>query len=297
MSVSAKDVKRLRDMTGAGMMDCKRALQEVDGDFDAAVEYLQKKSIIKGGKKEGRIAAEGLVKFWTNEAGTEAVLLEVNCETDFVSRNDQFQAFVQEAVTAIGTSGITSIDELDQVELHGEAMPQYVLKLTATIGEKLSIRRFERVAVPEGAVGAYAHAGNQIGVLTKVTGRGDAEVAEFARDVAMHIAAMKPGYLSPDDVSEEAAQKQAEIFAARLAEQGKPEHIIPRILEGQMRKWRNENALLEQAFVKNTDLTVGQLTEQLGGIQLESFLRYQVGEGIEKKADNLAEEVAKLAGN
>jgi len=290
MSISAKDVKKLRDMTGAGMMDCKKALQETDGDFDAAVEYLQKKSIIKAGKKADRVAAEGLVRVWVNSDNTDAVIVEVNSETDFVARNDQFIDLVGKVADAIGTSGITSMDELGDAMIGDQSVPDYITAQVSTIGENIKLRRFHRIANADGLVDHYIHAGDQIGVVLEVSGR--PEVGAFGRDVAMHVAAMKPKYLSPDDVDEEAAAKQAEIFRAQLAEEGKPEKIIPRIMEGKMAKWRNEHSLLKQAFVKNPDISVEEFQKEQDGLTILSFVRFEVGDGIEKEETNLADEVA-----
>lgn len=293
MSVTAKDVKKLRERTGAGMMDCKNALEETDGDIEAAVEYLQTKLRLKTTKKAGRTTAEGLVRAWSNEDNTVGVLVEINSETDFVARNDQFVDFVDTVTGAIAEAGVTSAEEAKEtVEIDGKALPDYTADAIVTIGENITLRRVERVEVEDGVVGSYLHAGDQIGVLVKVTGKSDDDAAEFARDVAMHVAAMRPSYLSPDDIDEEAAEKQATIFRAQLAEEGKPDNIIPRIMEGKMKKWRNENSLLEQAFVKDTDKTVHQYQDEVGGITLEGFVRFEVGEGIEKEEDNLAEEVA-----
>jgi elongation factor Ts len=293
MSISAQDVKKLRDVTGAGMMDCKKALVEVEGDFDAAVEYLQKKGMAKAAKKAGRITAEGLVHTWVSADNREAVLVEVNCETDFVSRNEQFQAFVATLTEAIGTSGITSVAELDDAKLsNGKSVPDYVAEQIAVIGENMSVRRLTRYTVGEGVIGCYIHAGGQIGVLTVVEGSASEEAAQFARDVAMHAAAMKPAYLSADEFSDEEVAKQTEIFTAQLQEEGKKEEMIPKIVAGKIRKWRNENSLLEQPFVKNPDVTVGGLMNTISGAKLIAFSRLEVGEGIEKQQTDLAAEVA-----
>lgn len=288
MSISAKDVKALRDRTGAGMMDCKKALQANDGDFDASVDWLQKKSIIKSEKKADRVAAEGLIHIWANDDATAAVVLEVNCETDFVSRNDDFVGFVHKMADAIGESGISSLDEVNTVSIDGRPIEEALNEKISTIGEKIELRRMMRYENAEGTIGHYIHAGGQIGVLTNVEGKD----AGFARDVAMHTAAMKPSYLSPDEVDETLAAQQEDVFRVRLAEEGKPEKIIPRILQGQMAKWRNEHSLLEQPFVKNPDMSVRQHQENLGNVTIKSFFRLEVGEGIEKQESNLAAEVA-----
>ncbi len=294
MAISAKDVKKLRDMTGAGMMDCKKALKENDGDFDEAVKWLQVKGISKAAKKAGRVAAEGLISTWLSEDGREAALIEVNCETDFVTRNENFQAFVKKVTDAIGPSGITSADEFDSITIDGQTLPEYTTSQIASIGENIKVRRVARLSVSEGVVGAYRHTNDQIGVIVAVSGRSDDETKEFARDVAMHTAAMRPLYLSPDEVDETAAKAQEALFAAKLQEEGKPEAIIPKIIIGQMKKWRGENSLLGQAYAKDSDKTVAEFQKDFGGVTIENFVRFEVGEGIEKKEDDFAAEVASM---
>lgn len=295
MGISAKEVKALRDRTGAGMMDCKKALQENDGDMDAAIEYLEKKGIAAAKKKSGRVAAEGLVRAWTNDDANEAVLVEINSETDFVARNDQFQAFSDDVTAAIGASDINSVDDLEQVEVHGKSVPEHTTETIATLGENISVRRFARLAADNGLVGTYIHAGDQIGVLVKVAIDGDAdrgEVEDFARDVAMHIAAMNPPYLSPSQIPDAERSSQEEVFSAQMAEEGKPEHIIPKIVTGKIKKWESEVSLLQQPFVKDTDKTVSEYQETLDGVSIEDFVRFEVGEGIEKKEEDFRKEVA-----
>ncbi|MEM1347226.1 MAG: translation elongation factor Ts, partial [Myxococcota bacterium] len=251
--------------------------------------------IIKAGKKAGRVAAEGLVRVWVGSDHTDAVIVEVNSETDFVARNDQFIELVDKVTEAIGTSGITSMDELDRAKVGAQSVPDYITAQVATIGENIKLRRFQRVSNDGGMVDHYIHAGDQIGVLLEVSSR--TEPGAFGRDVAMHVAAMKPKYLSPDDVDEDEAAKQAEIFRAQLAEEGKPEKIIPRIMEGKMAKWRNEHSLLKQAFVKNPDVSVEEFQREHDGLEIVRFVRFEVGEGIEKEESNLADEVAAQLGS
>ena len=295
MAITAQQVKQLREMTGAGMMDCKKALTEVDGDLDSAVEYLQKKGMAAAAKKAGRVAAEGLVAHWFNDAGTEAVMVEVNCETDFVARNEQFQEFVDTIVKTIGASKATTVDEVLQLDVNGVTVDAYTKDSILTIGENIQIRRFTRVAEPEGSVAGYLHAGAQIGVLVCVKGESGA-ANEFGRDIAMHIAAMNPTYLTPEDIDADERAKQEEIFAAIVKEEGKPEAIIPKIVAGKIGKWAREQSLMEQAFVKDSDLTVGQFQEKTGGVSIASFARFGVGDGIEKEETTLADEVAAMQG-
>lgn len=294
MSISAQLVKQLRDMTGAGMMDCKKALVENDGDIDKAVEFLQVKGMAKAAKKAGRVAAEGLVATVKSDDGTSAVAVEVNCETDFVARNEQFQKFVQDVSGVIADSGVDSVDAALGLDWGGQTVEEVTKDAISTIGENIQIRRFTRFTQPEGFVASYTHAGSQIAVLVSV--RVDGSVTEdqraFGRDVAMHIAAMKPLVLSPNDLDADAVAAQESIFSQQVAEEGKPEHIVPRIVEGKINKWKKEQSLTEQAFVKNPDLTVGKLQEQVGGVQIVEFARIEVGDGIEKREDNLADEVA-----
>jgi elongation factor Ts len=295
MGISAKEVKALRDRTGAGMMDCKKALQEHDGDMDAAVEYLEKKGIAAAKKKSGRVAAEGLVRAWTNDDDSEAVLVEINSETDFVARNDQFQEFSDNVTAAIGESDVLSVDDLDDVEVNGKSVTKHTTETIASLGENISVRRFARFQADEGLVGTYIHAGDQIGVLVKVKSTGDAdrgEVLDFARDVAMHIAAMNPPYTSPNQIPDAERASQEDVFAAQMKEEGKPENIIPKIVKGKIKKWEAEVSLLEQPFVKDTDKTVAEYQDAFGGVNIEDFVRFQVGEGIEKQESDLRKEVA-----
>jgi elongation factor Ts len=297
MAITAQQVKQLREMTGAGMMDCKKALEECGGNMDEAVTYLQKKGAAAAAKKAGRTAAEGLVQTWLSASGDTGVLVEVNCETDFVARNEQFLAFVDTIVKTIGDSSATSLDELMGATVAGGSKPvsEYTQEQIATIGEKIEVRRFERVSVSNGLVEAYLHAGGQIGVLVAVSnpkGVESGKVSEFARDVAMHVAAMKPPYLRPEEIPAHEAAAYEEILVARAQESGKPDSIIPKIVSGQMSKWRAESTLLNQPFVKDSDVTVGELQARLEGVAIERFLRFEVGEGIEKTEKNLADEVA-----
>ena len=294
MAISAKDVKKLRDMTGAGMMDCKKALKESDGDFDEATKWLQVKGMGKAAKKAGRIAAEGLISTWVSQDRREAALIEINCETDFVTRNEAFQGFVKKVTEAIGPSGVDRAEDLGSIQVEGQALSDYTTAQIAKIGENIQVRRVARLKVNEGVIGAYRHTNDQIGVLVAVSGRDDEATQEFARDVAMHAAAMRPMYLSPESVDEAAAQSQEEIFAAKLKEEGKPDQIIPKILIGQMKKWRGENSLLGQAYAKDSDVSVDEFQKKFGGVTIQDFVRFEVGEGVEKKEDDFAAEVAAM---
>jgi elongation factor Ts len=294
MSIDAEQVKELRDRTSAGILDCKEALKETDGDMEEAVEYLEKKGITAAKQKSGRVAAEGLVDDWANADRNEAALVEVNSETDFVARNDEFQEFVATVAERVGESGVESVDAAQDLEIDGTSLSDAVNERIATLGENIRIRRIDRMANDGGTIGTYIHAGSQIGVLVSVEVDGDPEddeVQSFARDVAMHIAAMDPPFLSPNAIPEEAMESQEEVFAAQMEEQGKPEHIIPQIVEGKIDKWKTEHSLTEQPFVKDSDRTVGELQESLENVEVVDFVRYEVGEGVEEDEENFAEEV------
>lgn len=295
MAITAQDVKALRDRTGAGMMDCKRALTENDGDIDAAIRYLEEKGIANAKKKSGRIAAEGLVRVWANADSTEAVVVEVNSETDFVSRNEQFQEFATQVTEAIGTSGISSNDEIGEVAVGSQTIASLTTETIAALGENLSVRRFARATSPEGLVGTYVHAGDQIAVLVQTKLGADADrdaVESFARDVAMHIAAMNPPYLHASEIPQAERDSQEALFSAQMAEEGKPAEMIPKIVKGKIKKWESEVSLLGQPFVKNSDLSVADYQKSVPGAELVGFIRFQVGEGIEKEEVDFAAEVA-----
>lgn len=293
MSISAKQVKELRQQTNAGILDCKEALQETDGDMDAAAEWLEKKGITAAQKKSGRVAAEGLIQYWRSDDKKSATLVEVNCETDFVARNDDFQTFARRVTDAIGEVGVDSVDDVDDVELDGEPVSQVVTEKIATLGENINIRRVERLEAPEGVIGGYIHTGNQIGVVVSVNATDvDDEVDTFARDVAMHAAAMAPPYLDRDDIPQDAIESQKDVFRAQMEEQGKPDHIIPKIIEGKINKWIGEQTLVNQPFVKDSDSTVGELQSEMEGVSISEFVRFEVGEGIETEEEDFADEVA-----
>lgn len=288
MSFTAADVKKLREMTGAGMMDCKNALKENDGNVESAVDYLRKKGLAAAQKKQSRVAAEGTVV--TLEKDGKAVVVEVNCETDFVSKGDDFQNFAKSVAEYVLENEPADINELK------DAKSADVNELTLKIGEKVDIRRFTLVK-SEGVVGSYNH-GGRIGVLvnlkTSATGSG---VETLAKDLAMHTAAASPKFVDASDIDEEFKKKEAEIYAAQLREEGKPENMIEKIVQGKLNKLAKEVCLLEQAFVKNPDQTVKKLIAESGtDSSVVGFSMLVLGEGIEKKEDNLAEEVAKMAG-
>ncbi|MCI2770553.1 translation elongation factor Ts [Staphylococcus warneri] len=287
MAISAKLVKELREKTGAGMMDCKKALTETDGDMDKAIDYLREKGIAKAAKKADRIAAEGLVHVEIN--GNEAAIVEINSETDFVARNEGFQNLVKEIANQVLATKAESVEALMETKFEdGKTVDEKMKEAISTIGEKLSIRRFAvRTKSDNDAFGAYLHMGGRIGVLTVIEGTND-EAA--AKDVAMHIAAINPKYVSSDQVSEDEINHEREVLKQQALNEGKPENIVEKMVEGRLRKYLQEICAVEQNFVKNPDETVEAFLKSKGG-KLVDFVRYEVGEGMEKREENFADEV------
>ncbi|HDX1720261.1 translation elongation factor Ts [Staphylococcus aureus] len=286
-TISAKLVKELREKTGAGMMDCKKALTETDGDIDKAIDYLREKGIAKAAKKADRIAAEGLVHVETK--GNDAVIVEINSETDFVARNEGFQELVKEITNQVLDTKAETVEALMETTLpNGKSVDERIKEAISTIGEKLSVRRFAiRTKTDNDAFGAYLHMGGRIGVLTVVEGSTDEEAA---RDVAMHIAAINPKYVSSEQVSEEEINHEREVLKQQALNEGKPENIVEKMVEGRLRKYLQEICAVDQDFVKNPDVTVEAFLKTKGG-KLVDFVRYEVGEGMEKREENFADEV------
>ncbi|HDK4003687.1 TPA: elongation factor Ts [Staphylococcus aureus] len=286
-TISAKLVKELREKTGAGMMDCKKALTETDGDIDKAIDYLREKGIAKAAKKADRIAAEGLVHVETK--GNDAVIVEINSETDFVARNEGFQELVKEIANQVLDTKAETVEALMETTLpNGKSVDERIKEAISTIGEKLSVRRFAiRTKTDNDAFAAYLHMGGRIGVLTVVEGSTDEEAA---RDVAMHIAAINPKYVSSEQVSEEEINHEREVLKQQALNEGKPENIVEKMVEGRLRKYLQEICAVDQDFVKNPDVTVEAFLKTKGG-KLVDFVRYEVGEGMEKREENFADEV------
>ncbi len=286
-TISAKLVKELREKTGAGMMDCKKALTETDGDIDKAIDYLREKGIAKAAKKADRIAAEGLVHVETK--GNDAVIVEINSETDFVARNEGFQELVKEIANQVLDTKAETVEAVMETTLpNGKSVDERIKEAISTIGEKLSVRRFAiRTKTDNDAFGAYLHMGGRIGVLTVVEGSTDEEAA---RDVAMHIAAINPKYVSSEQVSEEEINHEREVLKQQALNEGKPENIVEKMVEGRLRKYLQEICAVDQDFVKNPDVTVEAFLKTKGG-KLVDFVRYEVGEGMEKREENFADEV------
>jgi elongation factor Ts len=280
--MSAALVKELRERTGLGLLECKKALAACDGDIELAIEELRKSSGMKAAKKAGRTAADGVVAARVADDGSYAVVVEVNSETDFVARDAGFLAFVDKVVDAAFANRQTDVAALMAGELEAarEALVQ-------KIGENIGVRRIELLSADAGVVAAYVHGNNRIAVLVALTG-GD---SDLAKDVAMHVAAVNPQVVSPDDMPAEAIAKEKEIYTAQAQDSGKPAEIVEKMIGGRIKKFLAENSLLEQAFVKNPDITVGKLVAGAGA-GVTSFIRFEVGEGIAVDKVDFAEEVA-----
>ena len=284
--ITASLVKELRERTGAGMMDCKKALTQTDGDIDAAIDYLRENGIAKAAKKADRIAAEGLS--YIEVKGNKAVILEINSETDFVAKNEKFVALVKNVAEAILAAEPATLEEALQVEAQGGTVEAVINEGIATIGEKLSLRRFEVVTKSDAdAFGAYSHMGGRIGVLTLVEGSTDEQAA---KDVAMHIAALAPRYLDESEVPADVLEHEKKVLTEQALNEGKPANIVEKMIVGRINKFLEEITVVKQKFVKDDSLTVEKFVASKGG-KLAKFVRYEVGEGIEKREDNFAEEV------
>ena len=284
--ISAQEVKQLRDMTGVGMMDAKRALVETDGDMDAAVDYLRENGLAKAAKKADRIAAEGITNVLVE--GNQAVIIEVNAETDFVAKNDKFQALVAEISQVILDNQPATLDEALALEGPNGILADQIAEATTVIGEKITLRRFELINKTDAdAFGAYLHMGGRIGVLTVVEGTSDEVVA---KDVAMHIAAINPKYVDREHVSQEEIEHVKKVLTEQALNEGKPAAIVEKMIVGRLNKFLAEISLNDQPFVKDPDVTVEKYVASKDG-KVTIFHRYEVGEGLEKRVDNFAEEV------
>lgn len=287
MNITADMVKELRERTGSGMMECKKALTETGGDLDAAVELMRKAGLAKADKKSGRTAAEGLISVKTDVDGKSAVILEVNCETDFVAKGDAFVEFASTVAQTALDSGAGSPDDLLSAAMPGvgATVEETRRELIARIGENINVRRVERFASEAGWIATYLH-GTRIGVLVELNG-GD---PELGKDVAMHIAASKPVCVDENQVPAEIIAKEKDIFAAQAESSGKPANVIEKMVEGRIKKFLGEITLVGQPFVKDPDKTVGKLLQERGAT-VSRFVRFEVGEGIEKAESNFAAEV------
>ena len=285
--MSAAQVKELRERTGLGLLECKKALAEASGDIEAAIETLRKSSGMKAAKKAGRTAAEGIVAIESAPDGSLAAMVEVNSETDFVARDENFLNFVQ---TVVGKAFEQRSNDIDL--LAGGDIEEARQALVQKIGENISVRRVVVHEASAGVVGGYVHGNNRIAVVVSLRGGN----AELAKDVAMHIAAVNPQVISPDQMAEEVVAKEREIYAAQAQESGKPAEIVEKMIDGRIRKFLSENSLTEQAFVKDPDTTVGKLVSAAGS-EIIGFSRFEVGEGIEVEKVDFAAEVAAQLGN
>ncbi len=308
MAVTAGQISELRKATGAGMLDCKKALEETAGDFEQAVDFLRKKGLAAASKKAGRAATEGMVAASLSANGDKGVLLEINSETDFVAKNDKFQAFVKDVADHILNAAPASVEELlTQASTGGKTIETLLNEAISVIGENMQIRRFSSFEVKgAGAVGAYIHAGGKIGVLVEATCDKEAAAKDprftvFVKDVAMHSAAASPLYVRRDQVDADVLEREKDIYRSKARETGKPENIIEKIIDGQINKFYADICLLEQQFVKDTDKTIQQYAAETGkalgaSITISRFTRFVLGEGLEKKESDFAAEVAAAAG-
>lgn len=301
--ISAASVKELRERTGAGMMDCKKALTEMNGDLEKAIEYLREKGLAAAAKKAGRIAAEGLVKAFITDSKKVGVLVEVNCETDFVAKNPDFQQLAEDITKIIAVKAPADIEALSAANLEsGQTVAEKVTELISTIGENMAVRRFNRFEIAEnGMVDSYIHMGGKIGVLIEVlTSKAetvsDPEFLSLVKDLAMQVAAAKPEYVKRDEVPQTVLEQEKAIYKAQAVNEGKPEAIAEKIMLGRLEKFYKEICLVEQLFIKDTDKSVTKLIQELNSklgenIVVTKFARFEKGEGIEKKKDDFATEV------
>lgn len=299
-TITAGMVSDLRAKTGAGMMDCKKALTETDGDMEQAIDLLRKKGLAAAAKKAGRVAAEGLVA--VAGQGTCCAVVEINSETDFVAKNEAFQAFVNGVAQVALEKNPADLDALLALPFPGtgRTVLEEQTHQVATIGENIGVRRFARLSVPAGVVASYVHGAGKIGVLVELTcDKADDRVATLARQLAMHVAAANPQYLERGQVPADVLEREKEIYRAKARESGKPDNIIEKILDGQINKFYGEICLIEQAYVIDPDQKIGKVVEALGkeigaAVKLSGFARFQLGEGIEKKEGDFAAEVAAM---
>ena len=305
--ITAEQVKNLRELTGAGMMECKKVLTEVDGDMEKAQDLLRERGIVKATKKAGRIAAEGLVESYKSADNRDGVLVEVNIETDFAAKNPDFRKFVADVAKHIEDNSPADVEELKTQKFeNGSTVGEALTNLVATIGENTTLRRFTHFKGDENSyVESYIHGDGRIGVLVEFTAnnmemlRNNEEFKTMAKDIAMHVAAAKPEYSSREEVPAEVLEKEKEIIKAQAVNEGKPEAIAEKMVEGRINKFYKDVVITEQEFVKDPDITVGKLVEKVGAscgvpsLKFVRFARLERGEGIEKKEDNFAEEVMK----
>ena len=294
MAITSALIKELRERTGAGMLDCKKALEENNGDIEKSIDWLREKGIAKAAKKSGRIATEGLVFGAVKKKKKKGAVLEFNSETDFVAKNEEFKSFGEKLVELSLKHDVTSEDELKALDVDGKTVDFVLTELIAKIGENMNLRRVKTVNTT-GFLETYIHLGGKIGVLLDLNGEATPENIEKAKGVAMHIAAMDPKYLAPEEVTTDDLDREREISRKQLEEEGKPANIIEKILDGKMRKFYEENCLIKQKFVRDDSVTIEDFIKPL---TINGFTRFKVGEGIEKDSVDFAAEVAaQIAGS
>ncbi|MCW8870675.1 MAG: translation elongation factor Ts [Proteobacteria bacterium] len=289
MSITAAMVKELREITGAGMMECKKALVETDGNIEVAVENLRKSGAAKAAKKSGRVAADGIIKVATSDDDKTAYIAEINCETDFVAKDSNFLQFADTLIQTALDNDVDSIEALMACEVDGKSIEQARTDLVAKIGENIQLRRIQKVTIEDGVVGTYLH-GKNIGVVVAATGADDALI----KDLAMHVAASNPQFVDADQVPADVLDKEKEILVAQAQDSGKPAEIIEKMVEGRIRKYLAEITLKGQNFVKDPDVSVAKLLKN-NNADVLNFVRFEVGEGVEKGEDNFVEEVMSQA--
>jgi elongation factor Ts len=283
-----KDIKKLREMTDAGMMDCKQALSATDGDMEAAVEWLRKKGLGAAAKKADKVAAEGTLAIKVN--GNKAVMIEINSQTDFVAKNEKFQSFVAEVVDHVMANDFNTVEEVNASEIGGQPFADYLALQIATIGENLVVRRYAKV-VTDGSVGTYVHANGKVGVIVAANKAG---AEDSLKNIAMHAAAMNPSYINEAAVPSDVIEKEKEIAKEQLIKEGKPEAILEKILPGKIKRFLQDNTLDNQKFVMDDKVTVAEyLKSNTDGAELSEYVRFELGEGVEKVEEDFAAEVAK----
>lgn len=285
--ITAAIVKELRERTGAGMMDCKKALVATEGDMEKAIDFLREKGLSQAAKKAGRVAAEGAVVAYVTEDGKTGAIVEVNCETDFVGKNENFQALAKSIAELIVKINPADVDALLASEMDGKTVKDVVTEAIAKIGENISVRRFVRYESAEGKVYSYIHGGGKIGVLVDMKG-GD---AELGKDIAMQVAAANPQFLNRNEVPDSELEHEKDILTEQARNEGKPENIIAKMVMGRINKYYKEVCLVDQEFIRDGDLTISKLLKSKNA-DVARFARFQLGEGIEKKQENFADEVA-----
>lgn len=285
--ITAAIVKELRERTGAGMMDCKKALVATEGDMEKAIDFLREKGLSQAAKKAGRVAAEGAVVAYVTEDGNTGAIVEVNCETDFVGKNENFQALAKSIAELIVKTNPADVDALLASEMDGKTVKDVVTEAIAKIGENISVRRFVRYESAEGKVYSYIHGGGKIGVLVDMKG-GD---AELGKDIAMQVAAANPQFLNRNEVPDSELEHEKDILTEQARNEGKPENIIAKMVMGRINKYYKEVCLVDQEFIRDGDLTISKLLKSKNA-DVARFARFQLGEGIEKKQENFADEVA-----